>query len=236
MVVDRWLWIRRNLKKIKIGTVIDIGCGTGTFTLGAAKLGFNSLGLSWDAANQQKAINRSDSLNLGTNARFDIQDVRNLHEKTDYLGNFDVAICCETIEHILNDRKLIHDIKNVLKQDGTLLLTSPNIDYIPIGIGDEKGTISLVEDGGHVRVGYSKMAMEELFSESGLDIYEVSYCSGFLSQKLTGALRILKSTIGYPLAWLLILPFRLFPLLFDRLISQIFNWPGYSICVIAKKR
>ena len=35
--------------------LIDIGCGSGAFSIGAALRGYNSLGLSWDERNQQVA-------------------------------------------------------------------------------------------------------------------------------------------------------------------------------------
>jgi ubiquinone/menaquinone biosynthesis C-methylase UbiE len=39
---------------------------------------------------------------------------------------FDMVICSEVIEHIVDKSKIISEIKRVLKTDGTLLLTTPN--------------------------------------------------------------------------------------------------------------
>jgi len=57
-----------------------------------------------------------------------------------------------------------------------------------------------------------------------------SYCTGFFSQKITGLHRFLME-LNPMLAWLIILPLRFIPLMLDKLISKIFNWPGYSICM-----
>ena len=47
--------------------------------------------------------------------------------------------------------------------------------------------------------------------------------------------RFLTNYLTYYPAWIIILPFRLLPIIFDKIIEFIFKWPGYSICMIAKK-
>lgn len=43
-------------------------------------------------------------------------------------GDFDLVIFAEIIEHLLNDpSKVLREIKRVLKQNGTLILTTPNV-------------------------------------------------------------------------------------------------------------
>ena len=55
-VVDRWLWLRKRLPAADGSqSLIDIGCGAGAFTIGAARRGYQALGLSWDSRNQQVA-------------------------------------------------------------------------------------------------------------------------------------------------------------------------------------
>ena len=48
-------------------------------------------------------------------------------------------------------------------------------------------------------------------------------------------LPITKDNIDPMLAWLIVLPLRIIPFIFDKPISKIFNWPGYSICMEAYK-
>lgn len=49
LVVDRWLWLKERLSRSgDSGKLIDIGCGSGAFTIGAALQGYDTLGLSWD--------------------------------------------------------------------------------------------------------------------------------------------------------------------------------------------
>ena len=70
----------------------------------------------------------------------------------EYHEQFDVAICTENIEHILNDFKLVRDIADCLKPGGRLLLTTPNYNYRAITSNDN-GPFCATETGGHVRRG-----------------------------------------------------------------------------------
>lgn len=233
MVLDRWRWIKKRLPLARANeTMIDVGCGSGAFTHGAAKLGYRSIGLTWNELEQAKASERISLLNT-TEASFEVCDVRRLDTVEAFQGKFDVAICCENIEHILDDKKLIRDIANVLKPGGSLPLTTPYLHFRPIG-NEDTGIFLPIEDGGHVRRGYSEEMLRELCEVAGLEVVEVSYCSGLLSQKFTGLLRRL-SAISYPFAWLVVLPLRLLPPLLDTLLSRLTGWPDYSICLVALK-
>ena len=49
LVLDRWRWLKRRLPKTANGeTLLDVGCGTGAFTIGAARRGYHATGISWD--------------------------------------------------------------------------------------------------------------------------------------------------------------------------------------------
>jgi SAM-dependent methyltransferase len=46
-------------------------------------------------------------------------------------GSFDIVLFCEIIEHLLNDPcKVLREIKRVLNDDGTLVLTTPNVNRL----------------------------------------------------------------------------------------------------------
>jgi 2-polyprenyl-3-methyl-5-hydroxy-6-metoxy-1,4-benzoquinol methylase len=234
-VLDRWLWLRKHLRTIPTGskTLIDVGCGTGAFTIGAARMGYCSLGLSWDQRSQRVATERA-ALCHADLARFELQDVRKLEERVDFKGQFDVAICLECIEYILNDAKLMVDIASCLKPGGTLLLTTPNFHLRPVNRDDV--VISTVENGLHVRRGYTPHDLERLCGAAGFNIEQIDYCTGPISQKLTGLYRNIQKRASYPVAWALVLPLRWIPPLFDELATRLTKWPGYSITLVAQKR
>tara|TARA_A100001015_G_scaffold308984_1_gene407572 strand:+ start:762 stop:1541 length:780 start_codon:yes stop_codon:yes gene_type:complete len=234
LVLDRYRWLLKRLPETRETlTLIDIGCGTGAFTLASAARGYDSIGLSWDKRNQKEAQRSARKTNLSSKARFEIADVRDLHLYDQYKEYFDVCINFENIEHIIDDRKVIHDIYRVLKPGGMLLLSTPYYFYNPITSAD-KGPLSKDEDGGHVRRGYTQSMLRELCKISGFQIEEISSCSGFFSQKITSIYRLFFGISPF-LAWIIILPFRFLPLFFDKLIKQIFGTIDYSICMVAIK-
>jgi SAM-dependent methyltransferase len=231
LTLDRWLWLRRRLPVTRNGEkLIDIGCGSGAFTIGAALRGFEAVGVSWDERNQQVALERARICGA-TKASFPIQDVRYLNERTEFREQFDIAICLENLEHILDDRKLMKDMFECLKPGGILFLTTPNYFYKAV-LPSDNGPFSQVEDGGHVRRGYFAAMLVELCDESGFIVEEISSCSGFFSQKIDALLRLIRPPL---LAWALTLPLRILPPLFDSIIGKLSGWPDFSICLIAFK-
>lgn len=233
LVLDRWLWLQQRLPRTRNGErLLDVGCGTGAFSIGAARLGYESLGLSWDERNQRVAAERAEMCKAPT-AKFDIADVRRLDERTDLVGRFEVAICLENIEHILDDRKLLKDIAGCLKPGGRLLLTTPYLLYRSITSSDD-GPFPKEENGWHVRRGYTRAMLQELCDQAGLIAEAFSFCSGWCSQKVT-ALLWQGSRVHHMFAWAATLGLRPLPPLLDGPITELTGWPSYSICLEAYK-
>ena len=226
-VYDRWKWLERHLSPGRLRT-LDAGCGSGAFTLYAAKIGNESVGLSFNQHNNQVAEIRAKILHL-VNVQFYTLDLRNLDQWTDQLGKFDQIICFETIEHILNDQKLISDLACLLKPGGKLLLTTPFKGYHHL-VSDK---LSTTEDGGHVRWGYTHSEMREMFMHNGLDVVAEEFVTGWVSQQLMNLMRLL-TKIHYLMAWAIVLPLRLLQV-FDRPITQRLKYPYLSIGVVAVK-
>ncbi len=233
LVLDRWRWLKARLPVTRNGErLLDIGCGTGAFSIGASRRGYTVLGLSWDQRNQMVASQRAGICGASS-ASFEACDVRNLDARDDLREAYDIAICLENIEHIIDDGKLLRDISACLKPGGRLVLTTPYYLYRPI-TSEDSGPFSIVEDGGHVRRGYSRGMLEELCNQAGLVPERFSYCSGNVSQKVTAMLRVL-SRVHPLLGWIIILPFRFLPLLLDKPVTALIRWPYYSICLEAVK-
>lgn len=223
---DRWWWLRSVLRRGNIRT-LDAGCGSGGFTIYAAKKGNSATGISFDERNNAVAKRRADSLNLDIN--FVTADLRALDTFGKNFGFFDQIICFETIEHILNDRKLIRDFHDLLNPGGRLLIATPYKHYRHFP-GDY---VSEVEDGGHVRWGYTFEEMRSLLVSAGFSVKKEEYVTGFISQYLCRLMKVFDHIFPH-LGWLVTFPLRFFQI-FDRPISSLLRYPYLSICVAAER-
>lgn len=226
-VFDRWRWIRRQLLPGALRT-LDAGCGSGAFTMYAAKIGNEALGLSFNEENNRLATERARLLGLAK-VKFMTADLRKLDQISDGLGKFDQIICTEVIEHILNDRKLLHDLSELLKSGGRLILTTPFKNGRPIH-GDK---VSEFEDGGHVRVGYTHEEIRALFSEAGLKVITEDYLSGLVTQKIMELMRRL-APAGWTPAWAATFPLRVLQPA-DSVLTMATGYPFYVIAAVGTK-
>ncbi|MBN2198086.1 methyltransferase domain-containing protein [Candidatus Wolfebacteria bacterium] len=232
-VFDRWMWLRRNLKSGNLRT-LDAGCGSGAFTMYAAKIGNEAVGISFDEKNNKIAEERANILKI-KKVNFIIGDLRRLDKMKNKIGKFDQIICFETIEHILNDQKLLYDFFNLLNPGGKLFLTAPYKYYYKHLLGDDKAGLSTYEDGGHVRWGYTHEEIENLFNKAGLIVEKKEYVSGIISQLLIVLYRFLVINVNHKIAWLVIFPLRIF-VIFDSLITNLFKFSYLSIAIIGIKK
>ncbi|MEK7629856.1 MAG: class I SAM-dependent methyltransferase [Patescibacteria group bacterium] len=243
-VFDRWMWLRRNLKSGSLRT-LDAGCGSGAFAMYAAKHGNEVVGISFDERKNKVATERAKILKIkGTH--FITGDLRKLDEMKDALGLFDQIICFETIEHIVEDEKLIKDLSNILKPGGQLLLSAPYKFYLKHFLGDDKfefstydthGNLLGGEPGGHVRWGYTHEELENIFNKANLGVEKKEYISGIISQSLIVLNRFLRTRmrINDKIVWLILFPFRVLVIL-DTVISKLLKLPYLSVAVVGRKK
>ena len=225
-VFDRWLWLKRHLGR---GRTLDAGCGSGAFAIYAAKRGNEAVGISFDERNNKVASERAKLLGV-QNVSFLSHDLRRLDELAEKLGTFDQAICFETIEHIVNDKKLLRDIRGMLNPGGELLLTAPYTHYKRI-MGNK---ISEVENGDHVRWGYTHEEIESLLKEAGFAVKTRDYVTGAISQWLILLYRALSRVLPYQAAWAVVLPFRLLTVL-NPVVTKLLRYPYLSIAIVAER-
>lgn len=170
-------------------------------------------------------------LNVG-GIDFRIIDLRELENHRDSLGMFDQIICLETIEHVGDDQGLVRNLSSMLKPGGRLLLSTPFDRHHPLYTEDPHP--SPVEDGSHVRYGYSQERLREIASAAGLRVDSESFVSGVISQKLTDLMRRLSALAGLLPAWAAVLPLRGLVLL-DRRLTRALRYPYLSVALCAVK-
>ncbi len=226
-VLERSRWLRRHLLPGSHRT-LDAGCGAGVFTLYAGLIGNEAIGISHEESLNEIGRVRASLLRL-PNVEFLTADLRELDQFANQLGQFSQIICLETIEHILNDKKLIADLSRLLKPGGYLYLTTPFKHYKPL-LGDK---LSEHEDGGHVRWGYTHAEMRELFESQGLKIGAAENLGGVIAQQLISLTRILSQVNGR-VAWLLVSPLRLL-LTLDPWVTRLIQYPYLNIGIVGQK-
>jgi SAM-dependent methyltransferase len=228
-VVDRWRWLKRHLRAGPLRT-FDAGCGSGAFTLYAARVGNHGVGLSFDPGQIDRARARAKILGLDDSTEFHVGDLRTLDQHGDSLGRFDQVIAFETIEHIRNDQKLVNDLAALLDPGGAMLLTAPYKHHH--GLWGER--VSDIEDGGHVRWGYTYEEIRALVHQCGLEVLAEESISGLISQKLA-SLQFALGRMNARMAWMLTFPLRLLHPL-DGFVTRLTGYPPLSIGVVARKR
>ncbi len=232
-VADRWEWVKAHLKQGPVWT-LEAGCGTGAFSLFAARQGNFTVGLSFNERNNHTAAERAKILKL-TNVQFRQVDLRYLDEVAPSLGKFDQVICLETIEHLLEDQKLVTQLAALLKEGGQLLLTTPFKWHHPlIGEHPDREYRASVEDGGHVRFGYTEREVRTLCETAGLRVRQVDFLSGYLSQTLYSWICKLDQRMPHSLAWAITFPLRILRKL-DKAVTKRMGYPALSLAVIADK-
>ena len=121
----------------------------------------------------------------------------------------------------------------LLAPGGRLLITAPYLPHRPL-LGEQ---VSETEDGGHVRWGYSEERLRSLAQQAALDVVEIGYVSGVISQAAgqpaaapRPARRAKRSAGDSPFR----LGHSLFPL--DRRLTAILpRYPYLSISLVARR-
>ena len=135
-----------------------------------------------------------------TGVDFRIIDLREIEAHRAELPRFDQVICLETIEHVLDDQGLVSSLAAMLEPGGRLLLSTPFAGHRPLYT--EELAPEPVEDGSHVRYGYTPERLAELARRAGLEVADEGFISGVVAQKLTDLMRRLTDRIGLTAAWL----------------------------------
>jgi SAM-dependent methyltransferase len=230
-VLDRWRWLRGHLRHGDVRT-FDAGCGNGGFSIYAAGLGNEVVAASFSVREQESARRRAEILGVRS-IDFRAIDLREIDDHRDSLGLFDQIICMETIEHLRDDEGLVSSLSAMLEPGGQILLSAPYDRHRPLYT--EEREPSPLEDGSHVRYGYSQQHLSQIAGEAGLEVGSESFISGIVSQKLTDLMRRASAQLGLLPAWVMLLPLRLLVLL-DRPLSSALRYPYLSVALSAVKR
>ncbi|MGI9484872.1 MAG: class I SAM-dependent methyltransferase [Geminicoccaceae bacterium] len=149
-------------------SVLDVGCGAGITlrhlaTLAPGKI-TRYVGIDRLAERLQPRYRDIEGIDVAFH-NVDLDDPWDF-------GSFDVVWCSEVIEHLTDDFGQIAKMKRAVRPGGKVLITTPCLDFV-LHVGTLFPPIlktSAVQDGGHVRHGYSLENIEKLAADAGLEV------------------------------------------------------------------
>lgn len=126
---------KKILDKLKQGAnLLDLGCGSGRFSIGAAQMGFSVTGVDITSQAVKAAKQRAKHLGM-TNTRFLSEDMTDIHFKD---KSFDYVFCprfsINAVATFSQRKRAIEEMLRVTKDEGTIFIESFNKFYLGRGI------------------------------------------------------------------------------------------------------
>ncbi|MBW4509778.1 MAG: methyltransferase domain-containing protein [Scytonematopsis contorta HA4267-MV1] len=143
--------------------VVDFGCATGNFAQLLSQKGCIVTGVDINPEVAQSAKKYCEDFIL---ADLDFVSVTEILADNEY----DVAIFGDVLEHLKNPWKVLEETKNILKKDGYVVASIPNIAHGAIRLALLQGRFEYMKEGildnTHLRF-FTRKTVEDLFEKSG---------------------------------------------------------------------
>ena len=151
------------VKKLEgVRSVCDLGCGNGHITGRLAKLGFRVVGV--DASASGIAVARRAYPN--------VEFVEALIDRGLSLGQFDLVVSSDVIEHMYRPSDLLEAASALLKPRGQILVGTPYHGYLKnlvlAATGKMDAHFSALHDGGHIKF-FSVNTLSRLMKSHGFE-------------------------------------------------------------------
>lgn len=159
------------VKKIPNNSVVlDIGCGSGT--LGSYLVSEKKCivdGVDYDAEAIEKC---SDKYRKTAVRNLESDSLKGYFEAESY----DVIVVADVIEHLVKPDNLLSELKKLVKKDGTIIFSVPNVTHLALGfellLGKFKYQNNGLLDNTHLRF-YSKESLIDKLETFGLNVSEL---------------------------------------------------------------
>jgi len=181
MFLRSW-YVRRELKRLrgKFGdkeiNIYDAGSGYGQYTYFMSKYlnpcNIYSVDIKEDWIKDCENFFQSTGIKKVT---FGIEDLT----KINYESRFDLIVCVDVMEHIVDDITVFRNYYRALKNQGYLLINTPST-FGGSDVHDEEEESFIGE---HARDGYSKEDLESKLHPIGFETYQSQYTYGFWGDK-----------------------------------------------------
>jgi SAM-dependent methyltransferase len=239
MFLRSW-YVRRELKKLrkifgdKKISIYDAGSGYGQYSYFMSKhlqpCEIYSVDVKEDWIKDLKEFFTSQKIK---SVSFGIEDLTQIN----HTNRFDLIVCVDVMEHIVEDVKVFQNYYSALKKDGCLLINTPSI-YGGSDVHEDEDESFIGE---HARDGYSKEDLESKLHPLGFSTHQSIYTYGFWGDKawrlgikypimMVNISRLLLLVL--PIYYLITFPFTFLMMLID---FNSNNKVGSGINFIAKK-
>lgn len=109
-----------SLQKMKPdGTLLDVGAGSGIMVEAAIGMGYKAEGIEPSRWLQETARKHGLPIHLGT------------YPHKDTPGPYDIITLIDVLEHVSNPLELMTDLRKGLKNDGILVIVTPDVRSVP---------------------------------------------------------------------------------------------------------
>jgi len=151
------------VKKLEgVQSICDLGCGNGHITGRLAGLGYRVTGVDASASGIQ----------IARHAYQGVEFVHALIDRDLNLGQFDLVISSDVIEHLYRPADLLEAAVTQLKPGGQILLGTPYHGYLKnlvlAASGKMDAHVSALHDGGHIKF-FSVNTLSKLVRAHGFD-------------------------------------------------------------------
>lgn len=154
--------------------VIDFGCATGYLARLLTNRGCEVIGVEVNSNAAKVAENYCDEVIV---ADLDFVSLNDILSNQISKEKFDIAIFGDILEHLRNPWKVLEETRNILKPQGYVIASIPNIAHGAIRLALLKGNFEYKQlgilDNTHLRF-FTRETVEKLFEDSGylIDVIE----------------------------------------------------------------
>lgn len=150
--------------------VLELGASTGYLSEVMTKqFGCSVYGVEIDPVAAEKARPKCADMKV---ADLDVSDITTMYPDK----QFDVALCADVLEHLRNPERTLKQVRKLLKPDGYVIASIPNISHGSIRLALLSGrfpyrSMGLLDET-HVKF-FTRQLVEEVFDQSGFQIESV---------------------------------------------------------------
>jgi SAM-dependent methyltransferase len=146
---------------------LDCGCGNAYFSIEAVKRGSSCLGITIHDWERQNCEEMRDYLGIPEDRLdFRVSTLTDLAADPSQHLSFDQVILLDVIEHIRDAPATFRQIHQLLDENGFVYISTPNRDW---QAHTSKIRVTRVEDGWHVRNGYTFEQLEAVLEQNGFE-------------------------------------------------------------------